>query len=1382
MRRILFALLLALCCPQLMLAQQTFTARVVDAETGEPVPYVTIGTMKGAALLSNEEGAFTLVADSADEVFLSRVGYEKLMLRVGRIGPTVRIRPMVKSLAEVVVLPYSTDDILERCIENLKNDYKKGRKRDRLYFSRTIMVDEEGSEMLEAFMRSNSVVNLRNPRLVSGIVSKDRMAGLTLRSTNVHRLMELAPMVYKSSFWEKTLLPLNDWKRYKSCYDVTYSTLTARDGSLIYKFDLFYTGSLPRHWKGHDTALDGSLYISAKDFRLLSFDGEIANLRLRLRQSRRNMPASLKTHIDYQYENGYAEVSTLSMQGQSEGMKYRTILFNVPDSGFNSEDRVWVGENLVRAIRDAGVDSTLWKSTGIIQRTESEEQLAFGMPAQLFREEERTDSIAQAKGDDIEAMRFLRRRLKQFGMMYAQEKVYLHMDNTSYFLGDTIWFAAYTRQTKNGRPSGISKVLYVELLNNDGYLVERKAIEMSDGWSNGFFALTQPMMYSGFYELRAYTRWQLNWGITEHPHSRAARNWFLSSSFERDYYRDYEKLYSRVFPVYDKPANQENPERNMTSRIMRRYYKKDMDAEERQPQLTLYPEGGHLVAGIPNRVAFEAAMSDGEWLEGTLSVDGQTIPTQNRGRGVFTIKPQKGMELEATFTAKDGQKVSARLPKPEEVGVALSVRQQGEEWTIDVQTTGGLSPDSMALSVMHEGRLEEFRLLRHSPFKLYSQNSSAGKAGAPGVRIGPGIHQVTVFDSRGRVWADRLFFASAPDLAMPTLKVSGLKDEYEPYEEISLKLKADHIPELYGALKRYGYSFVSLAVRDGYQQEQLYDNGNIQTEMLLASEVRGFIPNPGWYFEQDDEEHRQALDLLMMTQGWRRFDWREMAVPGTFNFTQPAEQQPIVQGTVYRGGDPSAAHNEILLQRLSDTENHAIEELMNRPEKKTLVDLKPITAIDKMHLEHKNAADADETGQTGGGSSVQPIQDLDAARSIRQLYSPSSNLKHEVKVHLEFKGAGDTLTYQLETNTQGGHFQVELPRFYGTSELHLSAADTTKWKAGEEHAWVVPQSYYVPDPRHPNEYVTTEYPEFYIKVSAPYPRFVKPYSYYQSQTSSLSATMPKKGANSRRKGDSSTLREVPVEGRQRNGMRRFDQSQPAFIIDAQEMENMVYDAGVFTRNEAERFARTLLGDYGLDWPYASPTQTDISLLQSGDIPSRIYKVYGIPPGSSSYSLPDGRPVPQDSVYSSKYIQTYGRNYDQRNFEYTYLPPGLDKYVVYTDYCPRLEGSKRYRGSNLPETRIAVFPRDDKSERPVFRDRYFHQPGFSYTAKFYSPNYSKQTPPEPTDYRRTLYWNPSLQLDEKGEARVILWNNSRTTHPQVEAAGQASDGTLLWNKQ
>ena len=90
-------------------------------------------------------------------------------------------------------------------------------------------------------------------------------------------------------------------------------------------------------------------------------------------------------------------------------------------------------------------------------------------------------------------------RQRAFGEKIPQEKVYVHLDNRCYFLGDTIWFKAYTQQTNDGKPSEISGTLYVELIDHDGYLKERKLVEMKNGQGHGFFATNFSTLYGGFY-------------------------------------------------------------------------------------------------------------------------------------------------------------------------------------------------------------------------------------------------------------------------------------------------------------------------------------------------------------------------------------------------------------------------------------------------------------------------------------------------------------------------------------------------------------------------------------------------------------------------------------------------------------------------------------------------------------------------------------------------------------------------------------------------------------------------------------------------------------------------------------------------------------------
>ena len=135
----------------------------------------------------------------------------------------------------------------------------------------------------------------------------------------------------------------------------------------------------------------------------------------------------------------------------------------------------------------------------------------------------------------------------------VQEKIYLHLDNQCYFKGDTIWYKAYVVRADNLTYTDMSRILYVELVSPDGMVVERQNIIISpDGYSDGNFAL-QDSIYSGYYEVRAYTRWMLNFNHRQHRYNKQETWMFLNTELCADYYRVWDGLYSRVFPVYSKP-------------------------------------------------------------------------------------------------------------------------------------------------------------------------------------------------------------------------------------------------------------------------------------------------------------------------------------------------------------------------------------------------------------------------------------------------------------------------------------------------------------------------------------------------------------------------------------------------------------------------------------------------------------------------------------------------------------------------------------------------------------------------------------------------------------------------------------------------------------
>ena len=184
-----------------------------------------------------------------------------------------------------------------------------------------------------------------------------------------------------------------------------------------------------------------------------------------------------------------------------------------------------------------------------------------------------------------------------------QEKVYLHLDNNCYYRGEEIWYKAYVVRADNNQYTDLSRLLYVELVSPDGLLVERQTISISeDGDGEGSFYLTDSL-YSGFYELRAYTRWMMNFDVTEHPSNYHSRRLFYNKQMANDFFRQYGTVYSRVVPVYETPEKLGDYSTKYIVERPKTRLDKELKANLR---VNFYPEGGHLIAGTKATIAFEA--------------------------------------------------------------------------------------------------------------------------------------------------------------------------------------------------------------------------------------------------------------------------------------------------------------------------------------------------------------------------------------------------------------------------------------------------------------------------------------------------------------------------------------------------------------------------------------------------------------------------------------------------------------------------------------------------------------------------------------------------------------------------------------------------------
>lgn len=897
-------------------------------------------------------------------------------------------------------------------------------------------------------------------------------------------------------------------------------------------------------------------------------------------------------------------------------------------------------------------------------------------------------SISAQSHKDIASVDSLATRVERFGTGLPQEKVYLHIDNTCYFVGDTIWYKAYVTRSDKGWLTDLSKIMYVELLTPDGYLVERQQLKMEDGTAHGAFPLTDSL-YAGYYELRAYTRWMLNFGRHEHPHSKYTEDMFYNKQMAKDFFRDYDKLYSRVFPVFDHPKEAWRYAKDMTLRPMRRYYK----ARKGKPEIDLrfYPEGGHLIEGTDGHVAFEINDEEGKHLEAELSIidsDGKEVAqtrTLNRGRGVFTLTDMKPDDKYKARLHYQDYDYEVKLPEVEKEGYALHVERKDSVLRMIIQGTTE-SKEELGIQIQCNGVSKAFRKL--SPADMRKDTVDIFWASLP-----TGVNQITVFNGEGRIYADRLFFVNHHDYDQPLITVEGIKQEYAPFEPIELRMK----------LLRHHDADVSLAVRDHATDETTYDNGTMLTEMLLASEIKGFVENPGWYFEADDSLHRHALDLLMMVQGWRRHDWRMMAGLEHTQFEFLPEKIQTLSGSVH--------------QTYSLLEETDYGDSVYIPFIDSSVPI--YTTARDYHL---------YPGMYTPMAKVLTLQDL---------YGPLiKEMKKEVNVSASFIQDRDIV--DVSQTTQKGKFYMPSAVVNDNYILFLSASDSTK---SEKYKRRIKRKGFMDE---------QAYPEFYVKLDPFFPVFPKPYSYYQDAT--FEDKIPLQDTSSTDAFTGRELNTITVRSK-RGGLRKLDHSKPALVIDAYEAFNLAADHGLNCgmhdwRTFSRQVATAFFGDMGMDRHFYLQERYDGKVLDFKPEHRRQSEV------SMSMS----------NVQMGKY----------RRLRH------LNKLYIYTDYVPREQGSWKYSQTHQPDVVIDYRLLPNDGVRPSYRDRRYAAKGFSLCTEFYSPDYSKKPLPDAKDYRRTLYWTPKVIFDDKGEAVIHLYNNSKKTVIAVEAEGITPDGKpVVW---
>ena len=915
----------------------------------------------------------------------------------------------------------------------------------------------------------------------------------------------------------------------------------------------------------------------------------------------------------------------------------------------------------------------------------------------------------------------IRQALEESSVSQVQEKVYIHTDNMCYFVGDTLWYKAYVVRADNLRPTDMSRILYVELLSPDGMLVERQQIIVApEGYTCGQFTL-RDSLYSGYYELRAYTRWMLNFNVSEHKYTVQETWRFMSKQMCADYYRVWDGLYSRVFPVYSKP---DTPGDYDARRIYQRPKTRMQKPKKEELVVTFYPEGGHLVEGLPSKVAFDvvdqlgASVSiKGELLAGDQKV--ANIATSHEGRGTFTVTPGD-KRLKARFTWR-GKSYSFNLPKAEQGGVVVSL--DGDKVTVRGNRLA--QGRQYGLSILCRGALQHFSEL------ALEDGGKAVTVQLPTDELPDGVNDLTVFDDEGRILADRLFFkspASPIGLISPIGTMSPTKT-YEPYEPITVGVQ----------LPTPNTTF-SLSVRDAGTDEPTYNNGNLMTDMLLSSELRGFIANPAYYFEKDDAEHRRNLDLLMMVQGWRKYKWEELSDTARQMRYEP-EQTMTVSGEVYK----MLSVQEVELDEVPSWKNGVgMIGIKNKDAANTDDDPwaeEPET--EELELVGNTAYDAPTA------SDVSSIELGDIMSANDELGINHSTLKRDVLIEAELM-MGDEIVAGRQ-KTVNGRFVFEIPPFYGATFLNLKAY---KEKDSLRKAMMSRSDATV--------FREDAYADFFVKRDMPYPVFTHKYNYYENHAPEWDPSMEEVDTLSElsMENDVHQLQNVNVRGHRR-GRRAIDWNKPAFVRDAYDLYNDLTDYGLsFGKFDMRQFplqvAKFLFGNMG------RPVHFNVDGRLDGKTYWRNYDSTG--------------------NMTSEMAEAARANENTRSAAAVYNNLKLARLQdirVFSDYEPRNEDSTMVVSQFVADATVEMVPIPDDGVQVVYRDRHIYLHGMNEAVSFYQPDYSERQPAEPSDYRRTLYWNPNARSDEDGRFTTTFYNNSKETRIKMSAAGVTPDGCLLY---
>ena len=823
--------------------QPVISGKIVDVDSGQPILFASIGVLNmSLGTSSNEEGEFVLKVDSFPvQVMISHLNFKKRIIEVrsgGNIGK-IELSPVMNTLDEITISEKKKGNeavkLLHKAYEKVRYSNNREHYGKAFYRQKTKEGNSDFYELYEIFFDAK----FTGGGIVDWAIQEGRYALNEREGSNYlyNRNFTLFGRIL-TLFQPNTddyVMPVHG--SVESLYNVNIKKLLNVGDREIAVIECTVVDGIST------PAFNGNVYVDINTYDILKLEGKIVSDELKLIKLTQKGSWSnyvleyeiaykpdldsallmdymrVSQSFDYMADNSSREVHVLTQSLLTFYDYYQPI------KSKRLGGRIQRSQSDADKLNQLGYNKDFWDQNPIVKRTPVENDVIQAFEAQkafgtIYLNDKELIVLEKDNLEENPVIKSLISKLRSNSVFLDQEKVFLHFDKDFYSTGETIWFKAYLVEAIRHRPIQIPCVLYVDLFGPEGELVTSRQVKIEYGYGAGQIQLPVALL-GGNYQIRAYTEWMKN----------------FSDQF---FYRKNLKIYNSTISQIEQKEEQQNID------------------------LQFFPEGGDLVVGLISQVAFKAVAASGKGVpfEGKIvNAKGDTvhsITSNHLGMGSTFLMPRAGDEWHAVISGEDGK---YPLPEIKGSGISVSVRYLNSK-TIKV-----------ALRASPEFEGSKFYLVGQSKGIIYHKSSVVIQRGQalvdiPEAKFPRGILQLTLFDELGKPVLERLVFILTESGTRVIAEVGDTK--LKSREEVSVSLDVTNI---------YGRSLnanLSVAVTDYDMIKKDIYGENITNYLMLKSELKGRIEDPGYYFKDEERSTLLDLDVLMLTQGWRRFDWEQI--------------------------------------------------------------------------------------------------------------------------------------------------------------------------------------------------------------------------------------------------------------------------------------------------------------------------------------------------------------------------------------------------------------------------------------------------------------------------------------------------------------------------